>query len=75
MEHPDVAYRLAVEHQLELERAVAASRSRRPVRRRFTAIVGALARRSARRPVSLFEQLRAKPVPRRRSEADSPLFD
>jgi hypothetical protein len=73
MEHPEVAYRLAVERQLELERAVTASRH--PASGRFSAILGAIAARLARRLASLFDQLHARRVPDRRSKADSPLFD
>ena len=68
MEHPEVAYRLAVERQLELERAVAASRRRPPSRVRFTPILSLVAARLARRPASLFDQLHGRPVPHRRSE-------
>jgi hypothetical protein len=57
MEHPEVAYRLARNHQLELERAVAASRRSRPTRGRFAAILGAMAPRLLRRPASVFDRL------------------
>lgn len=81
MEHPEVAYRLAVQHQLELERqleferAVVASRDRVPARWRIAAILGAMATRLIRRPASLSAPVRARPVPEGRAEADSPLFD
>jgi hypothetical protein len=68
MEHPEVAYRLALERLLELERAVAASRRRPPGRGRFTTILGAVVARLPRRAESLFDQLHARPVPDRRSE-------
>lgn len=64
MEHPEVAYRLALEHQLELERAAAVSRRRPPPRFRFAALLGEVAVRLARRPASLFERPHARPVPR-----------
>jgi hypothetical protein len=66
MEHPEVAYHLAVERQLDLERAVAASRRRPPAHARFATIIGGVARRLARRPAPLFDQPRARPVPDRR---------
>ncbi len=75
MEHPEVAYRLAVERQLELERAVAASRNRVPGRWRIATILGAVATRLIRRPASLFARVHARPLSERRAEADSPLFD
>jgi hypothetical protein len=57
MEHPEVAYRLAVERQLELERAVDASRRRSPGRGRLTTILAAVATGLARRPTSLFRSV------------------
>jgi hypothetical protein len=66
MEHPEVAYRLARERQLELERVDDASRRRPAGRGRFTTVLGVVAARLARRRASLFDQLHARPVPDRR---------
>jgi hypothetical protein len=75
MEHPEVAYRLALDRQLELERAVATSRRSRPTRGRFAAILGAMAPRLLRRPASVFDRLHREARPEAPIEADSRLFD